>query len=355
MLEFFRDQKIPVDKNLKRRLGKISSDMTHVNRWGKDVCKRLENFTLSGKTIRGGLVVLAYNLYGGKKESLDDAFDVATAIELAQSSFLIHDDIMDRDVKRRGKSSFFYQYKALGDRNKFADSYHFGESLGICAGDIGFFLGFGLLAELKADASVVRDMSRVFSRELNYVAVAQMQDVFAGYVKGVLDEETILKVYLYKTGRYTFSLPLILGAMLAGQKESETLTLSKIGEKLGIIFQIKDDQLGLFGSEKEIGKPVGSDIRENKKNLYHYYLYKKVGKSRRKELDRIFGNKDLKPEDIEKVRSLVAEYGISKILDDMVAKLAREAEKLIRSLKGVNRQFLPVLGELLVYSGKRSK
>lgn len=355
MLEFFRECKPLIDRNLKRRLGVIKNSFSRVNHWGADVCRRLERFTLSGKTLRGGLVLLSFYLNGGKKSSLPDALDAAAAIELAQSSFLIHDDIMDRDIKRRGKSSFFYQYKELGDKFRFGDPYHFGESLGICAGDIGFFMGYGMLSGLKTGPAFTRNLAGVFSRELSYVALAQMQDVFAGYQKSSSGESAILKVYLYKTGRYTFSLPLMLGAMLAGRTEKQTETLSKIGEKLGIIFQIKDDELGLFGNEKDIGKPVGSDIRENKKNLYHYYLYRSADRSLKKKLDALFGNKNITEGQIEEVRSLVRDKGIQKKLDGTAGKLAAEAEKLIRSLKGVDNKYAVVLLELLQYSTERSK
>lgn len=359
MLDFFKKKKPLIDRSVKKRLRAAAKDFSRVSRWGADVCGKMERFTLAGKTIRGGLVLLAYNLCGGKPAGLPDALNTAAAVELAQSSFLIHDDIMDRDIKRRGKSSFFYQYKELGDRLKCPDSYHFGESLGICAGDAGFFIAFGLLAQLKSPASVIRSLAALFSRELNCVALAQMQDVFAGHRKGPATEKEILKVYLYKTGRYTFSLPLLMGAALAGKTEKECAALSDIGEKLGIIFQIKDDELGLFGSEKEIGKSVGSDIRENKKSLYHHYLYKLSGASERKKLDRIFGNPKVTPEEIEYIRTQIMKKGIRNKLDGIVEKMTAEAGKLAglvnRKMKNINRDYMPVLDDLLRYSAERSR
>jgi geranylgeranyl diphosphate synthase type I len=67
-------------------------------------------------------------------------------MELIQSAFLIHDDIMDRDEFRRGEASLFWRYKAEAESQKLPDAYHYGESMGMCAGDGAFFLAFDLLS-----------------------------------------------------------------------------------------------------------------------------------------------------------------------------------------------------------------
>ncbi|MEK7851717.1 MAG: polyprenyl synthetase family protein, partial [Deltaproteobacteria bacterium] len=61
--------------------------------------------------------------------------------------------------------------------------------------------------------------------------------------------------------------------MLAGKDEVVVKKMEELGKYLGVIFQIKDDEIGLFGEEKEIGKAVGGDIKERKKTLYYLYLF----------------------------------------------------------------------------------
>lgn len=353
MLEFFLKNKKLIDRRMKFRLNGMKGGLARVNQWGPDLCKRLAEFSASGKTLRGGLVLLSYYLHGGTKKNLPDALDAAVAVELAQSAFLIHDDIMDRDTKRRGKSSFFYQYKETGDRFGFEDSYHFGESLGICAGDAAFFFAYGLLAGLKTPEAP--RLTEIFSRELGYVALAQMQDVYAGNLEKSPDGESILKIYLYKTGRYTFSLPILLGAVLAGKTDAEAERAGKIGEKMGVLFQIKDDEIGLFGKEADIGKPVGSDIRENKKNLIRYHLYQLSDKKGRKELDGIFGSRNLTAFQIDTVRSRVINLGVMDVLKKQSEAMEREAEGMIAGLPSAKKEYTDVLLELLRYGRNRKK
>ena len=111
------------------------------------------------------------------------------------------------------------------------NAYHLGQSLGICAGDVGFFLAFEILSKLKIKGRIYREILRLFSQEISYVGLAQMMDVYYGASKGSISEQDILKLYLYKTGRYTFSLPLMTGALLAEQPK----------RTLSIIFDLRGD------------------------------------------------------------------------------------------------------------------
>ena len=93
-----------------------------------------------------------------KNEIPDWIIQTASAFELIHSALLIHDDIIDKDQIRRGSQTIFYQYKELGEKDKRQESYHFGESLGICAGDIGFFLAYELLSGLLAESKIKEDI-----------------------------------------------------------------------------------------------------------------------------------------------------------------------------------------------------
>ncbi len=353
MLEFFKKQKQRIESYIKGFIKGKEKDFKQVNEWGMDAAERLIEFTSGGKMLRGGLTLLTHNLYGGKHRK--DALKTAAAMELFQSGFLIHDDIMDRDALRRGKPSLFYQYKTVGEKAKFNDPCHFGESLGLCAGDIAFFLAFEILSELECGPSLVKDIINLYSREISLVGIAQMQDIYFGNMKETPDEKEILNLYLYKTGRYTFSLPMSAGALLAGRDRNHLKKLGKIGECLGLIFQIKDDELGLLGDEKEIGKPVGSDIKENKKSLYRYYLFQKADTGTRNKLLKLFGSKRVTVRDLDYIRNLIGKYQIRELINAKTGKLYKEAESLINSLKDADENYLKTLRELLQYSVERKK
>jgi len=353
-MDYFLQQKPAIESTLKKFIDECKSDYTHVNTWGNDICDRLLAFTSHGKMIRGGLVLLAHELCGGSRKN--DALKCAAAMELLQSGFLIHDDIMDRDIVRRGNPSFFYQYKEKGDSLSFQDSYHFGESVGICAGDIVFFMSYDILSTLDVHGDLLREIIQRCSREISYVGLAQIQDVYFGYLSEAPSTDEILSLYLHKTGRYTFSLPLMIGALLAGKSPIETKPLSKLGEKLGLIFQIKDDELGLFGDSDEIGKVIGSDIKENKKSLYHHFLFTRSQGEDRKKLEKIFGSADVTESDIRIVREAVIRLGIPNIIRDLVDMISTEARTILSDLsRSHNNDSVTVLNQLLEYSLTRKK
>ena len=117
--------------------------LSEVNMWAGDVINKTRLFMKDGKMLRGCLAVLSYVMSGKKVNA--DIIKAASAIELFHSAFLVHDDIMDRDTVRRGRKSVYYQYKLFADRHALNDSGHFGESMGICAGDVLIFFAFEIL------------------------------------------------------------------------------------------------------------------------------------------------------------------------------------------------------------------
>lgn len=325
-------------------------ETTQVNTWSTDVIEKLLPFITEGKMIRGSLVLFIYEAYNQKLT--DDAVKAAVAIELFHSSLLIHDDIMDNDTNRRGQQTVFAKYQTLGKQKNFAHTHHFGESMGICVGDIGFFLAFQLLSSIKNDQTR-QSIIDVCMKEMVNVGLAQMQDVYAGYSKDTVTEADIEKVYIYKTGRYTFSLPMMLGALLAHQNKETIQTLEQLGEKLGFIFQLKDDELSLFGNQDITGKPEGSDIRENKKTLYRFYLFEKASPDQRRKLAKIFGRGIVIPDELLYIRSLIKNLGIQEIIDKRIQNLHHRAKKIIMTLD-LHQNYKQQLLALLIYISERN-
>jgi geranylgeranyl pyrophosphate synthase len=245
----FTDYKKTIDLFLRQYLQEKHDSFTAINSWGPDVINRLKDFVASGKTIRGCLVLFSCDMFEGKHK--DDAIKAACALELIHSGLLIHDDIMDQDRLRRGNDAMYVQYERLGDQR-------FGESMAICVGDLTFFLGLELVSQHK-------DVHELITRELSSVCFAQMQDVSFAHSKITPKKEDVLAMYRYKTARYTFSLPMMIGAMFADADKKSIQQLSVLGEHMGLLFQIQDDVLNVSGTTSQTGKPVGSDLREDKK------------------------------------------------------------------------------------------
>ena len=355
MEEQFKEWREEIAGFLKIFLEKKKSDFVRIHNLGKDGVERLLDFALNGKMIRGCMSCLGYALI--KPEIPDTVFAVAAAMELFQSALLVHDDIMDRDQMRRGAPSLYYQYVRRLSNEAIANPDHTAEALGICVGDVAFFLAFELLAVQKIQADTLRTVMGECSRELSFVGEAQMADVYNGAKTGIegIGNDEILNVYLYKTGRYTFSLPLKIGALLAGAEAAFLEMLSKLGEQLGVLFQLKDDELGLFGNESAIGKPVGSDISEGKKTLYYVYLMEHADTAQIQRLKGIFGNPGIGDDEIRYVQNLARNLGAQDAVERLKSGYADRAGDIIKTLTGVNERNSGILSKLLLYSLNRDK
>lgn len=316
--------------------------------WGEDVAARLTEYSLRGKMIRGALVGFAYRLFRPEGDLPPGCVEAGVAMELLQSFLLIHDDIMDQDEVRRGGPAIHSQYTAIAPDQRRAAQY--GLSLGVCGGDISAFLAIERLATMDADESIRNRIVALVAREISLVGLAQMQDVHHGYVEDAPDAE-ILKVYTYKTGRYTFSLPLMIGAILARAEEAAIQGLARFGEQAGRIFQIRDDQLGLFGSGGDIGKPEGSDIREDKKTPFRNALMRLLPTDA--PVRRAFGAESLTADEVQAVRVALEEYGIQAEVDRHVATDEQAARQEIDAL-GLQPQGSRALEELLEYNLNRT-
>jgi len=248
----------------------------------------------------------------------------------------------------------FSQYAGLARAEGIEDWYHLGEALGTCVGDVAMLYAFDILEGLEGDDAVRSRVRRLVSREITYVGLAQMSDLYFGETQRPVSEQEVIDLYRYKTGRYTFSLPLSVGAVLAGRGDTEVAVLSRLGEKLGIIFQIKDDELGLFGSETQTGKPQGSDIAENKKTLFRRRLFDRASGAEQQELSRLFGNRELSSDGVSRVLELLRRHGIPEEIDEVLVSWAERAREDVEELARTTDADVEMLRELLSYNLSRS-
>ena len=300
-----------------------------VNRWSADTARRLHKFLRGGKLLRGSLVIYAYRASGGRNTAL--AAKAGAALELLHAGLLIHDDIMDGDILRRGQLSLFAQY-----RRDFAgradNALKLGQNLAICAADAAYFTAMALLAKAAEGSGAAGQLTALTGSEISKVCLAQMEDVFLGSAAAPLNEKRILDLYRHKTARYTFSLPFMMGALLAGGSPRLIALYEKMGENLGIVFQIKDDELGIFGSPEQTGKVQGSDIRENKKTLYYFYLIRQASRADHMVIKRSFGNPGLGKKDLAAIQRIILSNGAHDAVQRVSAKYHAKALAAIKLL-----------------------
>ena len=338
MLEQLRRAREQIAPRLEAHLESYAGELQGVNRWGPDVCSRVAAYSTRGKMVRGALVLAGAKTFGADvndPQVSESILDVAVVMELLQSFLLIHDDIMDNDDTRRGERSVHAQYREEAATWGVAHGASFGYSMGICAGDVTMLLAQRILAALPLDDERYRRLHRLVSQEIACVGVAQMDDLYFGHLTGTVPEDEVYRLYRYKTGRYTFSLPLAMGAIFAELPEAGVERLMRYGEELGVLFQVVDDDIGLFGETEVTGKPVGSDIGSDKKTLHRRFFMEAVGKTPNGPAAATagyFGKSDLQRRHVEEVRRAMHESGVHARIGELLSRHAERARALAREI-----------------------
>lgn len=201
-----------------------------------------------GKRLRPIILLEFYKICGGDD---DCAYNFACALEMIHTYSLIHDDLpcMDNDDFRRGKPSCHKQ---------------FGEVLALLAGD-------GLLTEafyvasktLGIPAQRVTKATEMLSLCAGFNGMVGGQVIDTAYENKSPDINTMLEMYKLKTGAL-IKAAACCGAILAGADDEKIKAAEKYAENMGIAFQIIDDILDTVGDPKLLGKPIGSDQKNDK-------------------------------------------------------------------------------------------
>jgi geranylgeranyl diphosphate synthase type I len=336
--EFFSRQKAFTDS-----ISPIASQMV----------EKFQDF-IGGKRLRGALTRSGYQMFGGGNDY--EITKASLAVEIIHGLALIHDDIMDQDDLRRGKPTIHKQYETSyreGGSDEKAQTY--GKSMAILVGDLGAFLTNIIIAETNfPEERKVRLMKRI-SEVILLTIYGQGLDVTYEQKLRPLEEEA-LRVHQYKTSYYTVTGPLEYGAILAGCNESDPRyqALEKYGLPIGLAFQLKDDEMGIFSEEEQIGKPVFSDLREGKVTLLFAKTFEKADNSQLKFLKSVYGKPKADRKDLEKVREIITETGAleysRKICLDLIAEGKSHISEITRDES--YRELLKLIAEFVT---KRDK
>jgi len=251
---FVAEVRALVDARLDARLVEAESRALAAGEEPLAVARALSDLVRrGGKRLRPALVAASARACG---RAIDDAvIDAGCAWELLQAYFLVHDDWMDGDSTRRGGPSV---HVSLTERHH---DEHLGASLAVLAGDLGCALAHRLLIAIDAPAPIAREAMIAFARVHEEVVLGQTLDL----TLGAHDAAAVERMHALKTGSYTARGPIELGAILAGAPRDVRAALDRFATPLGVAFQLRDDLLGVFGSEADTGKPVGSDLRARKR------------------------------------------------------------------------------------------
>lgn len=293
----------------------------------------IREFTLrEGKRIRPLLLILSYKGFSPKGKRISPSiYNASTCIELLHSFMLIHDDIIDRSDLRRGKPTL---HRLLGKTVKTSDQQKLGYDLGIVAGDIVYAFAIDAFLSVKESPSRKERALKYFIQTAAFTAMGEFIDTVHGVEKlNKVKEKDVFLNYTLKTARYTFDCPLVTGAILAGADNRDIKKLSELGILIGQAFQIQDDIIGIFETEKNIGKSILSDLDESKKTLLVCHANDTLSPAKKKLFLKYFDKHKKSYNDLVAVRKIFVDAGSLQYCMDQVDDRIQKTFKKLRSLK----------------------
>lgn len=294
-----------------------------------------QEFVGGGKRLRGALTVLGYQMFGG--QNYEEILKASLAIEIVHSFFLVQDDIMDQDELRRGKPTVHMKYqKEYG--------LHYGTSMALVVGDEGLFLAYYLLSSLKLDPGKVLKALKYFNEVGTEVGIGQALDLTYEREKKYTEED-VLRVHRYKTAEYSIVAPLCVGAILAGADESKLAAIKDFGIPVGVAFQLRDDELGMFSTREVLGKAVDSDLKAGKVTLLIVKALENADQKDKEFLEKVYGDRNISTEDAERVREIIKKVGAPEYSQKKSQDLVEEGKRFIPEVTD-NSEYQQMLNEL---------
>lgn len=299
----------------------------------------LRNFVLNGgKRVRPAFAWQGWLGAGGAEgtyspaENVDAVFRAVSALEFIQACALIHDDIIDSSDTRRGFPTVHKIYEAHHQNagwHGHAD--HFGVSVAIIAGDVALSWADDMLHGAGLTADAISRVLEPWRKMRTEVLGGQLLDITAES-SGDSRIETAQKVNAFKTASYTIERPLHLGAAIAGAPEELVSAYRSFGHDIGVAFQLRDDQLGVFGDSSVTGKPAGDDLREGKRTVLVGTALERLmsvdadsARFLQSELGRVTTDAE-----IAELRRLIEISGASEFIEDEISRLTNRAFTTIR-------------------------
>ena len=205
-----------------------------------------------GKKIRSSIIFDTGKIYNLSEKKL---INICAAVECIHSYSLIHDDLpcMDNDSIRRGKPSTHIK---------------FGEASAVLAGSSLLTLAFEIITSKKfnLDSKIKNEVARYLASCSGHTGIAGGQELDLRYENKKKSINQIIEMQKKKTGKL-FNFCLYSVGVVANKDKSEKLFLSKLGEEIGLLFQLADDFLDKKGSLNLVGKPVKKDNKKGKSTL----------------------------------------------------------------------------------------
>jgi len=267
--------------------------------------------SLGGKRIRPVLTLMCCEMFGG---DIKDALNPALGVELFHNFTLIHDDILDNAVIRRGKPTVVEKW---------------GTNIAILSGDTMFAISYKYIFETKADKIIpvlkifndtVVDVCKGQQYDMNYETEANIS--IENYTEMIRLKTAVLLGSCAKTG-----------AVIAGASEDNANKIYLFAEKLGVAFQLKDDLLDVYGNQDLFGKQTGGDIQTNKKTFLFLKALELANPEQRKSLLYYFSKTEINTtQKVAAVKQIFNDLDIKKYTETEIEKYYIDALSCINAI-----------------------
>lgn len=277
---------------------------------------------MGGKRIRPNLLLISCKMFGGNTRN---ALPAALAIELFHGFTLIHDDITDNAPIRRNKPSVHAKWNT---------------NIALLSGDAMLIKAYEELA--KIPKAYLAEVFELFNQTALQVCEGQQFD---------MNFETRKKVsinnYLHMISLKTAALlaaSLQMGAILGVASKKEAERMHNFGMNIGMLFQLQDDILDVFGEQHKVGKQTGGDIINNKKTYLLLKAFELAKGNTLKELNRLLTSKTISDE--EKVKAVTAIYQELDVLKHARNKMKVYYNSAVKSLEPIKTPEKKILLDL---------
>jgi len=264
----------------------------------------------------------------GPREPDAAVLRAVAALEFVHASALVHDDVMDGALTRRGRPATHVGFASRhGDGALAGDGHAFGLGAAILVGDLALVWSDELLRCSGISPAALSRARQVWDTMRTEVTAGQYLDLLRA-AGGLPGAQGALTVARYKSAGYTVQRPLQLGAAIAGAGERAAETYTAIGLPLGEAFQLRDDVLGVFGDPSVTGKSADDDLREGKQTLLVALAEEAADGDGRRLLAEALGNPDAGPAEFGALRALFESTGARAQVEQRIAErtaLARTA------------------------------
>jgi len=307
-----------IDEEVKKFLASAKNAAKAYHPFIEKVYSNIEEFVLrKGKKLASCSTLLTYEGYAGKIDNR--ILKACVSVELYRHCILVHDDLVDEDVQRRGGKTF---------HRLVAENYdeRLGYGTGVFVGDLMCTLTLQAILNSGFSQEKLKRVTLLFLEGYRNVNESQILDLLFEYKEPDVDEWYIMAS---KRAASLFETTILVGGILGNAPERDLQTLREAARHMGYSFDIQDDIIDTFASLEQYGRLPGGDMVLGKKPLHIIYTFKLAGRDALNTLKNLTSKEHISPDDLESIRLIVRESGALEAAKGKAKEHAEKAKMLI--------------------------